>query len=86
MPRFYFHVLNDVETIDAEGAEFPHISAAIARAEREVRILAAESVKAHGHIVLSHCIQIEDEDGHAVAYVRFGDAIEIRPLRWPVRH
>lgn len=79
MPRFYFHILNDVETIDSEGAEFPDVAAAVARAEQEVRILAAESVKTHGHIVLSHCIQIEDEDGDVVAHVRFGDAIEIRP-------
>jgi hypothetical protein len=79
MTRYYFHVLNDVETRDPEGAEFPDVPAAVVRATQEVRVLAAESVKLHGHLVLSHCIRIEDADGRAVARVRFGDAVDIRP-------
>jgi hypothetical protein len=78
MAHYYFHVLDDVETRDPEGAEFPDLPAAVARATREARVLAAESVKLHGHLVLSHCIQVEDRNGRAVARVRFGDAIHIR--------
>jgi len=43
-------VINDIETRDPERAELPDISAAVARANREVRGLAAESVKLHAHL------------------------------------
>jgi hypothetical protein len=78
MARYFFHVFNDEETRDEEGAEFPDMPAALQRAAYEARILAAESIREHGHLILAHRIQIEDEGGHALGTVRFGDAVVIR--------
>jgi hypothetical protein len=51
MPRYFFHVFNDEETRDEEGADLPDTPAAVRRAADEARILAAESIKEHGHLI-----------------------------------
>jgi hypothetical protein len=33
----------------------------------------------HGHLVLSHRIEVTDAAGRAVATVRFGDVVRIEP-------
>jgi hypothetical protein len=78
MPRFYFHLHNDVDTIDEEGTALPDRSAAIEWAKVEVRAMAAESIRQHSHLVLHHSIRIEDESGEVVATVRFGDVVAVR--------
>lgn len=77
MQRFYFHIYNDVDTSDDEGLEFPDAAAAIERGRAEARVLAAESVRHCGHLVLSHRIVIVDEHQVAVATIRFGDVIVV---------
>ena len=77
MPRFYFHLFNDITSIDEEGSELPTESAARQRAETNAREMAAESVR-EGHLVLSHRIEVGNELGEKIATVRFGDVIQVR--------
>lgn len=77
MPRFYFHLHNDLETTDTEGRELPSSDAALRHAEREARVMASEAVLSRGHIVLSHSIEVTGDDGERVAQVRFGDVVTV---------
>ena len=77
MPRFYFHLLNDIDAPDEEGRELRDLDAARELARRNVLFTAAESIKDHAHLVRSHCIQIEDSDGNVLDTVRFGDVIAV---------
>ena len=77
MPRFYFHLLNDVDAPDEEGKEFPDLDAAREHARRNIRFTAAESLKEQGRVVLSHRIQIEDGGGNVLDTVFFSDVVSI---------
>ena len=79
MPRYYFHLHNDVEAPDEEGKEFPDLTAAKAYAIREARILAAEQIKERGDLVLHHRIDIADESGTVLESVRWADVVHFRP-------
>lgn len=78
MPRFYFHLLNDVDAPDTEGKEMPDLDAAREHARRNARFTAAETLKEHGHFVRSHRIQIEDAAGNVLATVHFGDVVTVK--------
>lgn len=77
MPRYFFHIHNDTETIDEEGQVLADAEAARMRAVDEARNLAAESVKSHGHLVLDHNIRVTDETGAIVITVPFENAVQI---------
>jgi hypothetical protein len=77
MPRFYFHLLNDVDALDDEGKELPNLEAAREVARRNARFTAAETLKEQGRLVLSHRIQIEDADGKVLDTVYFSDVLNI---------
>ena len=77
MPRFYFHLLNDVDAPDEEGKEFPDLDAAREHARRNIRFTASESLKEQGRVVLSHRIQIEDGGGNVLDTVFFSDVLNI---------
>ena len=77
MPRFYFHLLNDVDAPDEEGKEFPDLDAAREHARRNIRFTAAESLKEQGRVVLSHRIQIEVGGGNVLDTVFFSDVLNI---------
>jgi hypothetical protein len=77
MPRFYFHLFNDIESRDEEGAEMPNAAVALQRAKVLAREMAAESVK-HGHLILDHRIELTNEHGDRIGTVRFSDVVEIR--------
>jgi hypothetical protein len=79
MSRYYFNVYNDEITLDEEGAELADTSTALRRAADEARNFAAESVKAHGHLVLHHKIEVEDEGRNKVGVVFFRDVVAIEP-------
>jgi hypothetical protein len=79
MPLFFLHIYNDDVTLDEEGIELVDASAAMERARSEARILAAESIKTQGQLVLHHKLEIEDADRRSVGTVHFNDVIEIRP-------
>jgi hypothetical protein len=78
VPRFYFHLFNDIRSIDPEGIELPNAEAALERAKAEARHMAAQSV-AKGHLILDHHIDVVDEAGGAVGTVYFKDVVEIKP-------
>jgi hypothetical protein len=79
MPQFYFHLYNDIEASDYEGKEFVDLGAARSHAFAQVRHLVGETVKNTGRIVLSHRIDIEDEQHNVLDTVHFGDVVKVEP-------
>ena len=77
MPRYFFNVYDDVVAQDEEGREFPNLAAARLEALRGARGLIAEQVT-HGYIVLSHWIDVVDEQGEKALTITFRDAIDIK--------
>lgn len=78
MPRYFFHLHNDVETEDLEGTILPGLGAAKEWAVRAARDVMAENVK-QGRLNLDDWIEVQDEQGRQVLAVRFSDCLEVRP-------
>lgn len=76
MPRYYFHLYNDVISMDEEGVDLPDLEAARANGIKEARAMMLETV-AEGRINFSHRIDIADESGAVVDSVTFGEAVEV---------
>lgn len=77
VPRFHFHLHNDLDVPDEEGVELPDLEAARAYAVRCARVTFAEMAKDEGRVVLHHSIDIEDERGRVVNTVHFRDAVKV---------
>ena len=77
MPRFFFHLHNDMDCPDEEGLELPDLDTARRHATHSARVTAGETVKDHGHIIGDHRIDIEDEHGTVLDTVYFRDAVKI---------
>ena len=77
MPRFYFHLINDMNVPDDEGRELPDVEAARNWAALSVRKLAGQILKEEGRIALHHRIDIEDEWHNVVAAVQFRDVVKV---------
>ena len=77
VPQFYFHVLDDLDTSDDEGAELADLGAARDHAMRAARVLMSESLVKDGKITLHHCIDIEDEAHAVLETVAFDDAVTV---------
>jgi hypothetical protein len=77
VPRYFFHVYDDIIAHDEEGAELPNVAAARLNALVGARELIAEQVK-RGYFVLSHWIDVVDEEGITVLTVTFRDAVLIK--------
>jgi hypothetical protein len=78
MPRYYFHIHNDVEAIDEEGVELLDLKAAQMIALHHARFTAAQSIKDTGRIALDHRIDIADEQGDILDTIYFRDAVAIK--------
>jgi hypothetical protein len=76
MPRYYYHLYNDITAIDEEGQEHPNLAVAHQRAIAIAREMAAEAVR-NGHLVLHHRIELADESGSVLETVNFRDVVEI---------
>lgn len=76
MPRFYFHLRNDVIVDDEEGKDLADLPAAREVAIHTARHLAAESVL-EGRLHLGHYIEIGNEYGHIVATIAFREAVTV---------
>jgi len=76
VPHFYFHLYNDVVSMDEEGGDFPDLAAARANGIKEARAVMLGTVS-DGRIDLSHRIDIADESGAVVDTVTFGDAVRV---------
>ena len=79
MPRYYFHVVDDFDITDDEGADLPDLPAARRRAIDAARVLMCETLQQNGRITLHHRIDIEDDEHKVVGTVIFEDSIEILP-------
>ena len=77
MPRFYFHLHDDLDVADDEGVELADLDAAHAHAVRCARVMFGELAKDEGRVVLHHRIDIEDERGRVLDTVHFRDAVRI---------
>ena len=77
MPRYYFHLHNDIDAVDEEGVELSDWEEAEAHALHEARIMFCNSAMETGRVVLSHRIDVEDEHGKVLGSVRFGHAVQI---------
>jgi uncharacterized protein DUF6894 len=76
MPRFYFHVFNDVVAMDEEGAELPDLEAAREQALEAARELVCESIH-HGHLNLDHRIEVAGEGGEKLMTISYRDAFTL---------
>jgi hypothetical protein len=77
MPRFYFHLLNDVDAPDEEGQVLRDLDEAREYARRSVLFTMAETIKEKGHLVKGHRVDIEDEHGNVLDAVYFRDVVSI---------
>jgi hypothetical protein len=76
MPRFYFHVFNDVTATDEEGIELPDAGAAREQALESARELVCESIH-KGELNLDHRIEVTDEAGGKVLTISYRDAFTL---------
>jgi hypothetical protein len=76
MPRYFFHVYDDQETIDQDGLELPNVEVAEWEALRGARSLASEQVLM-GRLRLTDRIDVTNETGTVIATVTFRDAVII---------
>lgn len=77
MPRYYFHLYNDIEAADPDGVELPNIGAARMAGLHNVRFTVAETIKTEGRFTGEHRIDIEDADGKVLDTIYFRDAVTI---------
>jgi hypothetical protein len=77
MPRYFFHLHNDEDTLDEEGRELPDIDAARREARADARHMAAESVSSTGRLDRSHFVAVTRADGKLLFRVTFGEAVAI---------
>jgi len=81
VPRFYFHLVNDLDVPDLDGLELADMAAARQCALRSARFTAAETIKETGRLDPLHRIDIEDEHGNVLETVHFRDAVKIEGPR-----
>jgi hypothetical protein len=77
VPRFYFHLLNDVDAPDEEGKELPNLEAARQQAIENARFTLGQTAIDEGKINFDHWIDIEDENGRVLDTVWFRDVVKI---------
>ena len=77
MPRYYFHVFDELDCPDEEGAELPDIVAAQSYAAQAILSIMADEMTRTARIRLRDRIDIEDERGATVATLHFGDVLKI---------
>jgi hypothetical protein len=75
MPRYFFHVLNDIESREEDGQEFPDLDAAKAEARATAADLIRDEIRAGRLLHPDHRIEIEDGRGHVLHVLRFGDLV-----------
>lgn len=76
MPRYFFHVYDELVLRDEDGIEFSGEEAARDAALAGVRALICDQVKA-GRLNLNYRIEVEDESGGALFTLPFAEAVTI---------
>jgi hypothetical protein len=77
VPRFFFHLLDDLDVPDPDGEELPNLDAARDRAAKNAREMMALSLVETARINRHHRIEVADESGKIVHVVQFGDVLTI---------
>lgn len=77
MPRYYFHIYNDLVALDEEGRELPNIAAAREEAIKGARGLMAEELEQSGRMRLQHRIEVADEQGRVLLTIPFKELVDI---------
>lgn len=77
MPRYFFHLINDINATDEEGQELSGPEAARAQARGYALAMAAQSVIEYSRVDLSHRIDVADQSGEILFSTKFGDVLEI---------
>lgn len=77
MPRFYFHLHDDLDVPDDIGIDLRSLEEARAQARHLALFTLAQTVKDEGRFNLDHRVDIEDSDGRVLDTVRFRDVVEI---------
>lgn len=78
MPRYFFHLFDNITSLDDEGVELVDAKSAIDRGIAHARYMAAQSVL-NGHLILNHRIEVADTDDRRIATVFFRDVVEVHP-------
>ena len=78
MPRFYFHLHDDMDIPDPEGIELPNLEAALALAMTQGRQMAGDLVKEEGRLHLGHGIDIEDRLHSVLDTVLIGNVVTVQ--------
>jgi hypothetical protein len=76
VPRYFFHLYDDMVAMDDEGRTLPDIDFARGVAVTEAREIMTETVL-KGRLNLSHRVEIADEDGVVLDSVKFRDAVAV---------
>lgn len=77
MPRFYFHVHNDIDAKDEQGITLADLAAAKQAAIEGARAMMAEHVTKGRPVTLHHRIDVADESGKVLASLPFRELITI---------
>jgi hypothetical protein len=77
VPRYLFHLRNDLNVEDQEGLELPNLEAALERAACFAVEMAAASVIESRKLDLRHRIEVATEAGQILGTVKFGDVLTI---------
>ena len=75
--RYFFNLDDGERTIDGLGQWFSNDAVAMQQALRVARELAASKVRS-GPLALNDRIEVVDQDGVEVGFVRFRDVVEIK--------
>jgi hypothetical protein len=78
VPRFYFHLYDDIVTFDEEGRELPSAAAAREEGIKIAREIACSEVL-EGHLGLGHRIEVTDASDGPVATLVFKDVVKLHP-------
>lgn len=74
--RYYFHLYNELTTLDSEGVELPDAEAALRQGRQEALSLAEESVR-EGVLNLSHHVKVVDSAGCKLFKVFIKDVVDV---------
>ena len=77
MPRFFFHVHNDIDADDEEGVELPASTDLRAYTRDCICGLICDSIKRHERLNLDHYVLVTNEVGQDVLKLTFREAFTI---------
>jgi hypothetical protein len=76
MPRFYFHLFNQITARDHEGRDVSDLRSAKILAVDDIRSIISDDARS-GQLDLRGRIEIADEDGRTLTTVRFIEAFVV---------